>query len=279
MKFSLVLATIERTTELKRFLDSLDAQTYRDFELIVVDQNLDDRLTPILASYAGRWPLLHLRSPKGLSRARNIGLRRISGDLLCFPDDDCWYPPELLAQVAAFFGRFPQYDGYTGRAVNESGIAVGGRYDKQPGDISFYNAWNRAMSFAIFLRVSVFRSVEYFDESLGVGSGTRYGSAEETDYLIRAIQQGHALYYDPALFVFHPDPQLQYNQKLFQRGFLYGCGMGRAFKKHHYPLWFVAYNLARPFGGALLSLFRVNFQKSRFHWALLHGRLTGWLSK
>lgn len=278
MKFSLVLATIERTTELKRFLDSLDAQSYRDFELIVVDQNPDDRLVPILACYAGHWPMLHLRSPKGLSRARNVGLQHISGDLLCFPDDDCWYPPELLEQVAAFFSRFPQYDGYTGRGVNENGMTVGGRYDQQPGNISFYTVWNRATSFTIFLRVTIFHSVEYFDETLGVGSGTPYGSAEEMDYLIRAIQRGHSLYYDPALLVFHPDPQLLYDQKLFQRGFLYGCGMGRAFKKYHYPLWFLAYNLARPLGGALFSLFVGNLPKSRFHLAVLRGRLTGWRS-
>ena len=279
MKFSLVLATIERTTELKRFLDSLDAQNYRDFELIVVDQNPDDRLAPILARYVRRWPMLHLRSHRGISLARNVGLKHISGDLLCFPDDDCWYPPELLEQVAAFFSRSPQYDGYTGRLVNENGIATGGRYDKQPGDISLYTVWNRAISCSIFLRVSVFHSVNCFDETLGVGSGTPYGSAEETDYLIRAIQQGHSLYYDPALFVFHPDPQLFYDQKVLQRGFLYGCGMGRALKKHHYPLWFLAYNLARPLGGALLSLFMGNFQKSRFHQAVFRGRLTGWRSR
>ena len=51
IKFSLILATVDRVTELERFLDSLDRQTFRDFELFVVDQNTDDRLVPILASY------------------------------------------------------------------------------------------------------------------------------------------------------------------------------------------------------------------------------------
>ena len=44
VKFSLILATVDRVTELERFLERLDRQTFRDFELFVVDQNTDDRL-------------------------------------------------------------------------------------------------------------------------------------------------------------------------------------------------------------------------------------------
>ena len=43
MKFSLIMPTINVTTELKLFLDSLKKQTYKNFELIVVDQNKDTR--------------------------------------------------------------------------------------------------------------------------------------------------------------------------------------------------------------------------------------------
>src|SRR2546427_827401 len=99
MKFSLVQATLGRTGELARFLRELDQQTYRSFELIVVDQNPDQRLAPILAPYESRFPVFHVRSEKGLSRARNVGMRQIGGDVVAFPDDDCWYPPHLLEWV------------------------------------------------------------------------------------------------------------------------------------------------------------------------------------
>ncbi|MGZ8898154.1 MAG: hypothetical protein ACXW1Q_07550, partial [Halobacteriota archaeon] len=43
-----------------------------------------------------------------------------------------------------------------------------------------------------------------FDTALGVGPGTEYGAAEETDYLIRALLAKKQIYYDPATLVFHP---------------------------------------------------------------------------
>ena len=91
MKFSLILATLNRTGEVDYLLKTLDRQTYRNFELIVVDQNADDRLVPLLAPYQANFPILHLQSAKGLSRARNVALEHVSGDIVAFPDDDCAY--------------------------------------------------------------------------------------------------------------------------------------------------------------------------------------------
>ena len=55
VSFSLILGTVERTHDLENHLASLDYQTYRNFELIIVDQNKDERLAPILEPYASRF--------------------------------------------------------------------------------------------------------------------------------------------------------------------------------------------------------------------------------
>ncbi|HEY4074281.1 MAG TPA: glycosyltransferase family A protein [Herbaspirillum sp.] len=115
MKFSLVLATVGRSEEVARFLASLDAQDYRNFELIVIDQNDDERLAPLLKVYRERFRFLHVRSARGLSRARNVGLRLAGGDVIAFPDDDCWYPLGLLQKVASELNGNPDIDGITGR--------------------------------------------------------------------------------------------------------------------------------------------------------------------
>src|SRR5215472_5711239 len=98
--FSLIIATLNRVDEIDHLLQSLEAQTFKDFEVMVVDQNPDDRLQSVLQSH----PVLsfrHLRSAPGLSKARNVGLPHAKDDIIAFPDDDCWYPVQLLADIQA----------------------------------------------------------------------------------------------------------------------------------------------------------------------------------
>jgi glycosyltransferase involved in cell wall biosynthesis len=283
MKFSLILATLNRTAEVGYFLQSLDAQTYRNFELIVVDQNPDDRLLEFIEPYQNRFPILHLRSAKGLSKARNVALKHISGDIVAFPDDDCAYAPQLLQRIAEFFTNHPEWNGAIGRAVDQQGTDSSGRWDDEAGQITPINVWRRGTSFTIFLRQSTVAVLGPFDENLGVGANTPWGSGEDIDYLLRAINAG--LYYDPAITVVHPiqvaQPQVvqpQINEdKSFFKTYAYAMGRGRVLRKHNAPLWFVIYNWGRPLLGVTLSLLQGRLDRVRSYWATFQGRLQGWL--
>ena len=276
LKFSLILATVGRTEELKKFLEHLHMQTYANFELIVVDQNDDDRLVPILKDYKEKFSILHLRSKKGLSRARNVGLRYVSGDIVAFPDDDCWYPPDLLERVANFFEEHPGVDGLTGRSVDENLSPSTTRWDFSKGIINRLNVFKRATSISMFIKI--YNHDECFDETLGVGAGTPWGSGEEMDYILRLLEKGQRIYYDPNLFVYHPQVIRQFDALAIQRAFDYSCGMGRLLRKHRYPLWFVLYLCIRPIGGMLLSLLQCNYNRLIYHYNVLAGRVRGWLS-
>ena len=105
-RFDLVVATVDRTDDLAALLESLDAQTYRGFRLVVVDQNGDDRVAQLL-EVRPSVETLHLRSPRGLSRARNVALPLLTAELVAFPDDDCLYRADLLERVARRFERTP----------------------------------------------------------------------------------------------------------------------------------------------------------------------------
>ena len=120
LRFDLVVATVDRTTDLETFLDSLEEQTHRHFRVVVVDQNADGRVTELLASHHAL-EVTHLRSQRGLSRARNVGLCALTGDVVAFPDDDCRYAPDLLERVARRFAGDQALDGLTGRAVGDDG--------------------------------------------------------------------------------------------------------------------------------------------------------------
>lgn len=275
MKFSLVLATLGRTTELQQFLRSLDSQRYRSFELIVVDQNEDDRLISVLAPYKEQFFIVHLRSAKGLSRARNVGLKHITGDLVAFPDDDCWYPDDLLCQVARIFSQEETIDGVTGRCIDEVTQSGPWTFPSTTQTVDFASVWYCGISITIFLRRAIVERVGAFDESLGVGAGTVWGAGEETDFLVRALRKGAAVRYDPALIVHHPAKTDTFDKQSLKRAFNYGCGWGRVARKHGYGIRFRLRALIRPAGGVLLSMAKLNPRRAAYHWNILRGRYFG----
>lgn len=278
MSFSLILATVGRTEEPARFLQHLDLQTYRHFELIVVDQNPGAILDPLIRQYQDRFPLLHLRSECGLSRARNAGLQHASGDMVAFPDDDGWYPADLLQRVASFFQWNPSIDGVTGRCVDGSG-GDSSRFDRRSGWINRFNVWTRSNSHTIFLRREVSQLVGPFDERLGVGAKTPYGSGEETDYLLRALAQRRRLFYDSSLLVYHPQLIRLMDSRECARGRAYARGTGHVLRRHRYPLWFPLYQITRSLGGAAVSAMGLDFATARFRLNILIGRTWGWIAK
>lgn len=277
MKFSLVMGSLGRTDEVRRMLTSLEHQSLQDFEVILVDQNIDDRLMPLVASSKLR--ITHIRTTQpGLSRARNLGLAVATGEYIAFPDDDCWYPDTLLADVAQWFSLHPHLDGVTGQCRDEDGVLSQLPWSKHSTPINSFNVWRQAISFTVFLRRHVVTAVGTFDEALGVGAGTPWGSGEETDYLLRAMAAHFHLVYEPSIVVFHPETPEIYDAKLFSRGVTYGAGMGRVLRKHRAPVWQMLYMLVRAMMGVGLGLICLAPAKSRFHWNVLKGRLIGMLS-
>lgn len=277
MRFSLILGTFGRTVELEQCLTSLDEQTCKHFELIVVDQNPDERLAPVLAPYEDRFTILHLRSEKGLSKANNLGLKHTSGEIVGFPDDDCQYPPDLLHRVARFFSDYPDVEGLCGRSVDGSGQDSNGRYDTEPGAVGKFNVWKRSVQYAVFLRAESVRGT-WFDERLGPGADTVYWASDETDFLLQLLEPGVTVRYEPSLTVVHPHPVLDYDERAMQRAYHYGCAMGHVLKKHRYPLSFVAIMLFHPLRQAALSLARLRLPEARYLWSAFKGRVKGLLS-
>lgn len=270
--FDLVVATVDRTAELDRLLSSLDRQTYRGFRVVVVDQNEDDRVSTVLAAH--QLEVLHLRAPRGLSRARNVAVSRLDAELVAFPDDDCVYDDDALDRVARRFAAEATLDGLTGRVVTPDGVASPS-WKTDPAILTDDNLWNRAASGAIFLRRRLLDEVGPFDERLGLGSGTPWSSGEEIDLLVRAVRSGARIAYDPALTVLHDELSLD-SDGLRALGYRDGASVGYLLRKHRYPARVRARMLVRPLGGALTSVVRGEGARARFHLATLRGRVAGY---
>jgi Glycosyl transferase family 2. len=63
-KFSLITPTINRAKEIEIFLQSLENQTYRNFELIIIDQNIDISIDQIIEKYKREYIIKHIKSKK-----------------------------------------------------------------------------------------------------------------------------------------------------------------------------------------------------------------------
>jgi len=273
--FDLVVATVDRTAEPERLLASLERQTHSAFRIVLVDQNDDDRLAELIRHHPSL-EIEHLHADRGLSRARNAGLARLNGDVIAFPDDDCMYPDDLLDRVAHRFAADPSLGGLTGRAADMSGRSSPS-WPLAPAEVTRENMWNRAISFAIFLRASVVGAVGRFDEELGLGSGTPWSSGEETEYLVRAVDAGARIEYDPELLVPH-DEKAYTPAALRVAGARDGASVGYILRKHRYPPLTVARMLIRPAGGVALALARRDRARAGFHLSTLRGRLRGYRS-
>jgi glycosyltransferase involved in cell wall biosynthesis len=251
---SLILATVGRTDEIGRLLDSLEGQTDRDFELIFVDQNADERLAPFVARAAAVGiPTRHVRSVRrGLSHARNLGLDVARGEIVAFPDDDCWYDSDVLAQVRRAIDENERADGVVGRWVEEDPAR-----QRPPHRLSF-ETWHAmrggdASSICLFLRRALVERVGRFDDQLGAGA--YWAAGEETDLTLRALRDGAVLRFVPDVGVHHARayPPSRWDARAFRDTLRRGRGTGALYAKHRMPAWVVLRGAASPIVKGLCS--------------------------
>jgi GT2 family glycosyltransferase len=282
MTVTLVCATRGRQAEVERFLKSVSgSRTDSTIRIVLVDQNPDDRLGRVIEEFGDKLTIERVRTEPGKSRALNIALQGVKADIVGFPDDDCWYLPNTVERVADFFACHPEVAGLTGICVDANGkMSNVARLETQAGWVNRRNVWRRCTAAAMFLRQEAVVAVGGFDETLGVGASTPWRSGEEIDYVLRAIQQGFTVWYDPTLVVGHPNPVVRYDEGARRRALNYGRGMGRVLRKHGAGFsYFVARALVRPLGGAVLFLLAARWARARYHWCVFLGRLEGWFDR
>lgn len=96
---SVIIPTYNRAALLQEAIDSVLAQTYRDYELLVVDDGSTDQTRRLVESCGARVRYL-FQANRGVSSARNLGIASSSGAYLAFLDsDDLWLPQKLEQQM------------------------------------------------------------------------------------------------------------------------------------------------------------------------------------
>jgi len=105
-KVSVVIPTCNRPDLLPRAIKSVLAQTYQDFEIIVVDDGREKSSENVVAGIGdARLKYIKQTDKKGGSAARNTGIKAAAGDFIAFlDDDDEWLPEKLDKQVRGLDG-------------------------------------------------------------------------------------------------------------------------------------------------------------------------------
>ena len=214
---------------------------------------------------------------RGASRGRNLGFELAEGDYVCFPDDDCHYPPRVLDDVLNLFAD-KGVDMVCGRAADENGRDINGRFEPQAQAISAANVFSNQIEWMLFFTRTAFEAVSGFDEDVGVGASTPWQANEGQDVVLRMLEKGYSGWYDPALFghhpelnVFHPDARMRRKARGYARG------MGYVLGRHAFPFGYFARYAIRSAGGIVVSLLRLNGARAAYYLNVTIGRIEGYL--
>lgn len=108
MKFSVIIPTYNRADLLERCLESLAAQTYRDFEVLVCDDGSVDNSAEVAERYKDRLNIQYIWNENwgGPARPRNIGIAASKGEWICFLDSDDWWTPNKLESCLPYLDNY-----------------------------------------------------------------------------------------------------------------------------------------------------------------------------
>ncbi len=172
MKISVIIPVFNRAAVIGRAIESVLNQTYPAHQVIVVDDASTDETPRILERYLPRIRIIRLTQNRGVSVARNAGIRAATGDWIAFLDSDDQWLPEKLQMAAEFHREHPEYRIFqseeiwirNGRRVNPK------KKHRKPQGWIFKPSLELCLisPSAVIIQHSLFEQVGLFDESLPV---------------------------------------------------------------------------------------------------------------
>ena len=168
-RVSVIVPTYNRGQYIAQALESVFAQTFRDYEIIVIDDGSTDNTQEILKNFEGRIRSLYQEN-QGISKTRNRAIKESTGEFIAFLDsDDFWEPIKLEEQVKILdshpdvgivYARMP--------IINENGETIG----MKPAGVSGRNfrellqVWGDLPTSTVMTRRVCFEKVGLFEPDL-----------------------------------------------------------------------------------------------------------------
>lgn len=166
---SVIIPTYNRVQRLKKAIDSVFAQSHRDFELIVVDDGSDDNTAGLIENYNA--DIVYMRQEnRGPAAARNRGIEKARYNLLAFLDSDDWFAENKLAtQIKAMSQKPSCLISHTNEIWyrNDRILNQKRKHKKNSGDIFAQSLELCAVGMStVMMRREIFERYGLFDEDL-----------------------------------------------------------------------------------------------------------------
>ena len=220
------ICTKDRTNWLKQCLPGLFAQTYTNFDVVIIDNapSTPDTANYIRDHYGSETRLRYVHEPvAGLSVARNRGLAESQGEIVAMTDDDVRVPSNWLESIARTFTQHPYTACVTGPLFPAELETPAQLWVEQ-----FAGGFNRGLTPRLFdmkanrprrpffypylpgivgtganmaFRSEVIRELGGFSPYLGLGTPCRGG--EDLDMFFRVITSGRQIAYTPEVYLYH----------------------------------------------------------------------------
>jgi len=189
--FSIITPSLNQSQFLKQTIKSIQNQTYKNFEHIVVDGGSTDGTVEILKKYRGKIKWISEKD-KGQTDAINKGLRMAKGDILAYLNSDDLYEKDTLETVANFFFNNKKAMIVYSKAkfIDEKGKFLGYYPTREP---TLKNLFKECVISqpTVFFRRKLLSEIGYFDESLNY--------TMDYDYWIRVAKKYRFYFIDKVL--------------------------------------------------------------------------------
>jgi Glycosyltransferases, probably involved in cell wall biogenesis len=217
LNVSVVICTCNRPKELNRFMNSLVNQVFPVTEIIVVDNApSDDTTRQVIEKF--EQAIYYREEKKGLSIARNAGLRLATAQIIAFSDDDVVLHPLWSYRVWETF-LSPEVKAMTGltialnletesQQIFEKYWSFNRGYEEKEFNYDFIEdnlkagppVWMIGAGANMAFRKSIFDAIGCFDERLGAGSS---GCSEDSEIWYRILLRGFCISYNPRAVAYH----------------------------------------------------------------------------
>ena len=184
MRFSVIIPLYNKALYVQKALESVFMQSFRDFELIVIDDGSRDNslsvAEEVMKSSSVDCRLIH-QDNAGVSVTRNRGVSASQGDYICFLDADDWWEPSYLEEMDSLIRDFPDAGLYgtsytiVNTIKNKTRVAlIGVEENFQRGYIDYFQVYAKGLHMPIWTGAAcvprdIFEAVQGFNPELKMG--------------------------------------------------------------------------------------------------------------